>query len=193
MKKWFLYIGLALFIGAFIGCQGKEGKQGPAGTAGTAGTNGATGETGTTGAKGERGETGATPEIWLYSELLTGEDTDGAEELWEFTLSSAVPFTTDSSRVMVSLGGSAHVYSDRQDRHLMSVTTHIIGWEVIGGTVIKVYGYTDFGDWSWDDAYEYEVILNVIAFDQNYKVKGERKVTMPLKKFPAPMDMEKKQ
>ena len=190
MKKWFLYIGLALFIGAFVGCQGKEGKQGPAGTAGT---NGATGETGTTGAKGERGETGATPEIWLYSERFTGEDTDGAEDFWEFTLSSAVPFTTDASRVMVSLGGFENVYSDGQDRHLMSVATHIIDWEVIGGTGIKVSGYTDFGDQSWDDAYEYVISLNVIAFDQNYKVKGERKVTMPSKKIPAPMDMEKKQ
>ena len=178
MKKCFIFIGLALFIGVFVGCKGDEGKQGPAGT---------TGETGATGATGE---TGTTPEIWLYSELFYGEDTDGGCDMDLLTLSSAVPFTTDSSRVMVNLGGSSHYYSDGYDHHLWSVTTHILGWEVIGGTVIKVYVYTDFGDQSFDDAYTYEIILNVIAFDQNYKVKGERKVTMPLKKIPAPLPVK---
>ncbi len=174
MKKWFLFIALALFIG----CQGKEGKQG------STGPKGDTGETGTT------GETGATPEIWLYSEIFVGEDADGGIDAWEFTLTSPVPFTTDSSRVMVSLGGFGPCYSDNQDRHLWSVATLILSWQVIGGTVIKVSGYQDFGDQSWDDAYNYWVTLNVIAFDLNYKVKGERKVTMPFKKFPAPMPVK---
>ena len=178
MKKWFLYIGLALFIGAFVGCKGDEGKVG------------STGPKGDTGDKGDTGNTGATPEIWLYSELFMGVDTDGATDIWEFTLSSPVPFTTDSSRVMVSLGGFWKVYSDFQDRHLLAVTTVIERWEVIGGTVIKVYGYTTFCDLSLDDAYEYGVILNVIAFDLNYKVKGERKVIMPFKNILAPLPIK---
>ncbi len=168
MKKCFLFMVLALFIGVFAGCKGDEGKQGPAGATGA---------------------TGATPEIWLGWAYVDGTTTNSTgQDSWETTV--VLPFSTSASRVQVSIKSFNFFYTSG-DHHISQQTVWVNSWEIIGTYTLKISGSVRFKD-NLESPYKYQLYFSVIAFDYTYKVKGDQKIEVPVE-VPVEAPLAKKE